>query len=95
MANESKIIVIEIDLLKGLEDIAKLSKAISLLDEQNKKLNLTNEAQAKQYAENKVQLKEYRQQMNALIKESANEAKVMVEKFKLFTCELKATRACA
>ena len=80
MANESKLIVIEVDLLKGLEDIAKLSKAISLLDEQNKKLNLTIEAQAKQYAENKVQQKEYRQQLNVLIKESANEAKVMVEK---------------
>lgn len=80
MANESKIIEIHVDLGAAIADIAKLQESITALTEANKANTKSTDAQKKAYAENTVKIKEYRSQLNSLIKEAANESKVMVEK---------------
>lgn len=80
MANESKIIEIHVDLGAAIADIAKLQERITALTEANKANTKTTDAQKNAYAENTVKIKEYRSQLNSLIKEAANESKVMVEK---------------
>ena len=80
MANETKIIEIRIDLVKGLEDIAKLQQEITKLEAQQKANTKATVEQKNAYAANSVTIKEYRSQLNTLIKESANEIKTTVEK---------------
>lgn len=77
---ETKIIEIRIDLLKGLTDIAELQKRIDALTASNKANDKSTADLKNQYAANSVALKDYRQQVNSLIKESANEIRTTVQK---------------
>lgn len=77
---ETKIIEIRIDLLKGLKDIAELQKNIETLTAANKENDKSTAALRNQYAANSVAIKDYRQQLNTLIKESANEIRTTVQK---------------
>lgn len=77
---ETKIIEIRIDLLKGLTDIAELQKKIETLTAANKENDKSTAALRNQYAANSVAIKDYRQQVNTLIKESANEIRTTVQK---------------
>lgn len=80
MATETKIIEIKIDLLKGLEDIAKLQLAITNLEKAQKANTKASVEEKNEYAAKTVKLKEYRSQLNTLVKESANEIKTTIEK---------------
>lgn len=77
---ETKIIEIRIDLLKGLKDIAELQKKIETLTAANKENDKSTASLRNQYAANSVAIKDYRQQLNTLIKESANEIRTTVQK---------------
>ena len=80
MANETKIIQIEVNLTTALADIAELQKKIETLTSTQKELDKTTTVGRNAYAANTVQIREYRAQLNSLVKESANEIKVHTEK---------------
>lgn len=80
MANETKIIEIRIDLLKGLEDINRLQLEIKALNDLQKEHVKSGKAIDEAYSARTVKIRELTQQMSTLIRETTNEAKATTEK---------------
>lgn len=80
MATETKIIEIRVDLLKGLEDINKLQLEIKALTDIQKTYTKESKAMDEAYAARTVKIRELTKQLNTLVRETANEAKVTTEK---------------